>query len=65
VKIKSYELIYPSIVVKETVIFRIENYLYFVKLSALWAGFVSFTLEITCRQDARWQAAELKAGLVV
>jgi hypothetical protein len=46
------------------VIFRIENYLYFVRLSTPWAGFVSFTLEITCRQDARWQAAELKAGLV-
>jgi hypothetical protein len=47
------------------VIFRIENYLYFVKLSTLWAGFISFTLEITCRQDARWQAAELQAGYVV
>jgi len=46
------------------VIFRIENNLYFVKLSILWAGFLSFTLELTCRQDARWQAAELKAVLV-
>ena len=44
-------------------IFRTENYLYFVKLLTLWAGFKSFTLEIACRRNARWQAAELKSRL--